>query len=56
MLSKDHSEMESFVEIGLGFYSLLQTRSITKKLTKTADKYNVDPHTASAFLQLSSKQ
>ena len=52
-VSKYFSE---FLEIGFGLYSLFQTKNIKTKLLKIADKYGVDPHTAYAFLQISSKR
>ena len=45
----------TFIEIGFGIYSLLHTRNVKNKLTKMADKYGVDPHSANSFLHISSK-
>ncbi len=46
---------KGFVEVAFGLYTLLTTKNVKKSLTKMAERFGVDPHTAEAFLRISSK-
>lgn len=43
------------IEVAFGLYTLLTTKNVKKNLTKMAERFGVDPHTAEAFLRISSK-
>ena len=46
---------KGFVEVAFGLYTLLTTKNVKKSLTKMAERFGVDPHSAEAFLRISSK-